>query len=126
MIYKKKRGKKKRFSRSYFFLIVGSGPVPGVRLASCDVSWLGELVPVFWSIELNLVSLKGSAASSSKFLNVHGFSMLSGFGNIKHGYLCSHLKVALSFCLHCCQPPTCAWDPGPCFSALRHWLKLAG
>ena len=54
MIYKKKRGKK-WFSRSYFFLIAGSAPMPGVGLVSCGVSWLGELVPVFWSMELELV-----------------------------------------------------------------------
>ena len=74
MIYKKKRGKK-WFSRSYFFLIAGSAPMPGVGLVSCGVSWLGELVPVFWSMELDLVSLKGSTVSSSKFLSVYGFRM---------------------------------------------------
>ena len=39
----------------------------GVGLVSCDVSWLGELVPVFWLMELDLISLKGSAVSSSRF-----------------------------------------------------------
>ena len=125
MIYKKKRGKK-WFSRSYFFLIVGSAPVHGVGLVSCDVSWLGDLVPVFWSMELDLVSLKGSAVSSSKFLSVYVFRMPSGFGSVKHVYLRSRLKVALSSYLPCRQPPTCAWDPGPCFSTLRRWLKLTG
>ena len=95
MIYKKKRGKK-WFSRSYFFLIAGSAPMPGVGLVSCGVSWLGELVPVFWSMELDLVSLKGSTVSSSKFLSVYGFRMSSGFGSVKHVYLRSLLKVALS------------------------------
>ena len=29
--------------------------------------WSGELVPVFWLLELDLVSLKGSAVSNSRF-----------------------------------------------------------
>jgi len=79
VIYKKKRGKK-WFSRSYFFLIVGSAPVHGVGLVSCDVSWLGDLVPVFWSMELDLVSLKGSAVSTYVFhLCFSTFSVLSLF-----------------------------------------------
>nr|XP_042091628.1 gamma-aminobutyric acid receptor subunit gamma-3-like [Ovis aries] len=51
--------------------------------------------------------------------------MPSGFGSVKHVYLRSRLKVALSSYFHCRQPPACAWDPGPCFSALPRWLKLA-
>ena len=41
-------------------------------------SWLGELVPVFWLMELDLVSLKGSAVSSSRFWGVYEFSMSLG------------------------------------------------
>ena len=39
-----------------------------MALGQCPVifSWLAELVPVFWLAELNLVSLKYSAVSSSK------------------------------------------------------------
>ena len=48
-------------------------------------SWLEELVPLFWLMELDLVSLKGSAESSSRFWGVSGFNMSfdspSGFGN---------------------------------------------
>ena len=39
------------------------------------VSSLGGLVPVFWSTELNLVSLKGSVVSSSVFWGVYWFGM---------------------------------------------------
>ena len=41
-------------------------------------AWLAELVPVFWLMELDLNSLKGSATSSSRFWSVHGFSMPLG------------------------------------------------
>ena len=46
-------------------------------LGCCPVlfSWLGELVPVFWLMELDLLSLKDSAESSSRFWSVHRFSM---------------------------------------------------
>ena len=42
------------------------------------VSWLGAggLVLVFWWMELDLVSLKGSAMSSSEFWDVYVFGML--------------------------------------------------
>ena len=42
------------------------------------VSWLGAggLVLVFWWMELDLVSLKGSAMSSSEFWGVYVFGML--------------------------------------------------
>ena len=69
-------------------------------------SLLRELVPVFWLMELDLISLKGSVVSSSRFWSVSGFSMSlgssSGFGSF-----CSFFKVALSAYLHCHQPPTC-------------------
>ena len=35
-----------------------------------------QLVAVFWLVELDLLSLKDSAASSSRFWSVHGFSFL--------------------------------------------------
>ena len=41
-------------------------------------AWLAERVPVFWLMELDLNSLKGSAAPSSRFWSVHGFSMPLG------------------------------------------------
>ena len=71
-------------------------------LGYCPVkfSWLAELVPVFWLMELDLVSLKGSAESSGRFWNVYGFSMplgsRSSFPGVRRVYFCSCFKVALS------------------------------
>ena len=48
-----------------------SALVDGVRLVCCDVFLVGELVPVFWLMELDLLSLKGSAVSSSRFGSVY-------------------------------------------------------
>ena len=42
------------------------------------VSWMGGFVPLLWWMELNLVSLEGSALSNSVFLDVCGFSMALG------------------------------------------------
>ena len=42
------------------------------------VSWLGELVSVFWCVELDLFSLKCLEVSSSEFLGVYGFGMALG------------------------------------------------
>ena len=39
------------------------------------VSWLGELVSVFWWVELDLLSLKCKEVSSTGFCGVHGFGM---------------------------------------------------
>ena len=50
----------------------------GVGLVPCDVSWLAELAPVFWLMERDLVSLKGSAVSISRLWSIHGFSMTLG------------------------------------------------
>ena len=52
----------------------------GVRPVPCedflvDGSGAGVLVPVFWWMELNLVSLEGSAVSSSVFWGIYGFGM---------------------------------------------------
>ena len=85
-------------------------------------SWLGELVPVFWLMELDLISLKGNAVSSSSFGGVYGFSMSlgspSGFGSVRHIYFHSHFKVVLLEYLHCCQSPTCPWNLSQCFCSL--------
>ena len=43
--------------------------------------WLGELVPVLWLMELELLALKGSVVSSSRFRSVYGFSMPLGSGS---------------------------------------------
>ena len=40
------------------------------------VSYLEELVSVFWWMELDIISLEGSGVSSSKFRGVYGFCML--------------------------------------------------
>ena len=78
-------------------------------------SWLGKFVPVFWLMELDLISLKGSAVSSSKFWSVCGFSMPLGSHSSFHGvrcmYFCSCFKVTFSAYMQCHQPPTCPWDP---------------
>ena len=42
------------------------------------VSWIGGLVPVFPWMELDLVSLEGSAVPSSMFGSVWGFAMALG------------------------------------------------
>ena len=97
---------------------------PWMGLDSCPVifSWLGELVPVFWLMELDLISLKGNAVSSSSYGGVYGFSMSlgspSGFGSVRHVYFHSHFKVVLLEYLHCCQPPTCPLNLCQCFCSL--------
>ena len=64
------------------------------------VSWLVELVPVFWLMELDLLSLKGSAVSNSRFWSIYGFRMPLGshssFCGVRRVYFCSSFKVALS------------------------------
>ena len=64
------------------------------------VFWLGELMPVFWPVELDLISLKGSAESNSSFWSVYGFSMPFGshssFRGVRRTYFHSCFKVALS------------------------------
>ena len=54
--------------------------LPLVRLNQylMKVSWMGGFVPLLWWMELNLVSLEGSALSNSVFLDVCGFSMALG------------------------------------------------
>ena len=42
------------------------------------VSWLGELMSVFWWVELDLFSLECNEVSSSEFLGVYGFGMALG------------------------------------------------
>ena len=71
-------------------------------------SWLGELVPVFWLMELGLLSLKSSAVSSSRFWAIKGFSVSldspSVFDSVRHVYLHSCFQVALSTCLTAASP----------------------
>ena len=42
------------------------------------ISWLGELVSVFWCMELDLISLQYSAVSISEFWGIYGFCMALG------------------------------------------------
>ena len=75
---------------------------------------------MFWLLELDLVSLKGSSVFSSRFWRVqYGFSMPlsspSSFSGVGGVYIQSGFKVALSAYLQCCQPPTCPWDHCWCF-----------
>ena len=50
----------------------------GLDQCLVKVSWLGRLVPVFWWIELDFVSLRGSAISPGVFGGVYGFGMSLG------------------------------------------------
>ena len=72
---------------------------------------------MFWLMELDLLSLKGSAVSSSRFWSVFRFSMLlgsrSGFCGVRCVYFRSSFKVTLS--ITAVQPsPTCPWDHCRC------------
>ena len=77
-----------------------SVPVDGVGLVPCDVFLVGGAVPVFWLMELALISLKGSAVSSSTFWRVYGFSMPLGspssFCGVRQVYIHSCFQVVLS------------------------------
>lgn len=96
-------GGKKKFSESWFFLVVESAHRRwGWISVRVMFPWLEERVPVLWLIELDLVSLKDSAVSSRRFWGVlvFGFSMSlgspSGFGSVRHIYFHSCIKMALS------------------------------
>ena len=78
-------------------------------------SSLGELVPAFWLMELDLVSLKDSAVYSSRFGDVYGFSMAlggpSGFGSVQHVCFHSHYQSGpLSISFTAASPLTCPWN----------------
>ena len=77
---KKERKRKKNETgkkRIFKIIALGCGVCPcgwgWVSVLWC-FSWLVELVPVFWWMELDLTSLKGSAVSRSRFWSVYGFS----------------------------------------------------
>ena len=71
----------------------------GIGLVSCDVFLVGGAC-VCMLMELDLISLKSSAVASCRFGAVYGFSTSlgspSGFGHVRHIYICSLIKVALS------------------------------
>ena len=77
-------------------------------------SLFGQLIPVFWLMELDLISMKGRAVSSIRFWGVYRFSMtlgsLSGFDSVGHVYFHSYFKVALSAYFHSLQPKICPWN----------------
>ena len=83
---------KKKCSQSCSSSWLWSLPVL-MGLGWCPVlfSWLGELVSVFWWMELDLISLKSSSVSNSKFSGVCGFNVSlgspSGFGSVRHLFL---------------------------------------
>ena len=57
-------------------------PVGGVGLVACqDFLVRGELVSVFWWVELDLFSLKCNEVSSIEFWGVYGFGMALGHLN---------------------------------------------
>ena len=47
----------------------------GVGLMVCQGFWLGELVSVFWWVEMDLFSLKYHEVSGSEFWGIYGFGM---------------------------------------------------
>ena len=51
-------------------LLVEAAPSSEVASVPCERSWWRELVPAFWWLKLNLVSLKGSAVPSGVFGDV--------------------------------------------------------
>ena len=63
---------------------------------------------MFWLMELGLLFLKSSAVSSSRFWAIKGFSVSLGspsvFDSVRHVYLHSCFKVALSACLTAASP----------------------
>ena len=50
----------------------------GVRLDEwlAKVSWLGELVSVFWWVDLDIFSMEFNEVSSSAFWGIYGFDMV--------------------------------------------------
>ena len=69
---------------------------------------------MFQLMELDLISLKGTTVSNSRFWGVCGFSMSlnspPGIGSVRHIYFCSHVKVTVSVYLHCHHSPACPWN----------------
>ena len=62
--------KRAREKESYKVVVLKCKVCPhwmGLDQCPVKVSWLGGLVPVFWSMELDLVSPVGSVMSSSSF-----------------------------------------------------------
>ena len=75
----------------------------GVGLVPRDVFLAGGAVPVFWLMELALISLKGSAVFSSRFWSVYGFSMPLGSPSSFCGVAAAAAKT-LQSCPTLCDP----------------------
>ena len=112
--------RKKKGLKVILFLVVESVPMHGVGLVSCDVFLVGGYVPVFWLLELDLFSLKGSAVSSSTFLGVYGSVCLwavlltlavldTSTSTAASKWLSQHIFTGTS------PLPTCPWNLGQCF-----------
>ena len=67
-------------------------------------AWLAELVPVFWLMELDLLSLKSRAVSNSRFLIVNRFSMPLGRRYSFRGAAAPAAAMSLQSCPTLCDP----------------------
>ena len=90
-------------------------------------SWLGKLVPVFWLMELDLISLKGSTVAVVG--SVYIWTVLLALAVLDASNFCSRVKVALSAYLHSHQPPTCPLNLCYCFCppvlpCIARWILL--
>ena len=66
-------------------------PVGGVGWVTCQGSWLGKLVSVFWWVELDLFSLECNEVSSGEFWGTYRFGVTFGL-----------LYFVLRFIFLCC------------------------
>ena len=55
--------------------MVEPAPCGGVGLVACQGFWSGELVSVFWWVELNVFSLECNEVSSNEVLDVSMFGV---------------------------------------------------
>ena len=91
-------------------------------------AWLAEFVPVFWLIELDLLSLKGRAVPSSRFWIVNRFSMPLGRCYSFHG---AAAAAAMSFqsCPTLCDPiddsPPGSTIPGILQARTLEWVAIS-
>jgi len=67
---------------------------------------------VFWLMELDLLSLKGSAVSSSRFWSVFGFSMLLGSRSGFCGVRCVYFRSSQSDSQRNCSAASPLLVPG--------------
>ena len=85
---------------------------------ACKVSWLGNLVSVFWGVELDLLSLECNGVSSSEFWGVYWFG-----GHLSCSFTCwIFLCLFILFWLLCLWWPFCRLEV--CGSSLLGRLLL--